>query len=292
MRSSFTEAEESRGIDQIIAETESISGAGAKLLLWPENAVRVEGKIDNARLFDRVSYLARTRRAVIAATYAAPSITNKRKYSTAVSAFGADGTAVFTYLKQALVPYAETYVYEAGRDPLPRNVSVTVPHLRSQNRHDDAVIQLSAAICHDTSFPHILRQAYPASLTMVPSSVFDARLAWTRIRQLQIMARSLNSAYMVCDGADEGISAFVDQRGQVRSWQKGPGSFQVNAGFSRRGHTLYGVIGDSGAIGLLLAMVLTNPSRASPASYRREAERVRSTGLADQSESSTRHVCV
>ena len=243
-------------LDAYIAESDVVAGRGAKVLVWPEGAVYASTAAEKATLLTRTSEVARSRRALIASGYTAP-LERDGKREIAVTLLDSQGDNVFTYRKQALIPIAESYAYSPGREALPRaTIDVPVPHQSGKKVKEALQLHVSAAICHDTSFSSIVRQAYPSGLILVPSSVFSERLAWQRVRQLQIEAKSLGTAFLVCDGADQGISAYITNNGALRYWQRGGPSFEINIHAHESASTFYGKYGDVGSLGLLLLVVL------------------------------------
>lgn len=248
---------------QYMQESEIVSGKGAKILLWPEAAVPFSSRSEYASFDNTVRLLAQRRRA-----YIAPSFTAQPHYLRnglpdhwpskeviATTLVSPAGETVYAYFKQSLVPIAESYNYERGLKPLPRE-EILVPQAGSQSPVHGTNISLSTAICHDTSFPSVMRQAHPSSLVLVPSSVFSEGLANTRISQLQASAQALGSAYLVCDASESGTSTFIDQDGQMRYFQRGPGSFDVNATLDQSRRTPYGKYGETGALAILLGFVM------------------------------------
>ncbi|KAK9898393.1 hypothetical protein P389DRAFT_33308 [Cystobasidium minutum MCA 4210] len=244
-------------LSDYMLESERVSGRGAKILQWPEGAIHLNTIPEKIEFAAGVKSLASRRRAFIGTSYSFMDAEDPERSSILATMFGAHEEIVYNYAKQALVPVAETYRYSPGNRPLPKE-SIFVPESRQTHRsapHGQNVT-ISTAICHDTSFDHIVRQAYPASLVLVPSSVYSERVAWTRINQLRANARALSTSYLVCDGKAQGISAFIDSSGNLRYWQKGPGSFEINAQSSHTHRTAYGAYGDAGSIAILFACLL------------------------------------
>lgn len=238
-------------------ESEVVSGRGAKILQWPEAAVHLATMPDKAEFAAHLESLALRRRAFIGTSYTFQDDEDPERSTILSSMFGPEQEIVYTYAKQALVPVAETYRFVPGRNHLPRE-TIFVPEPRQKGRavpHGHNVT-VSTAICHDTSFDHIVRQAYSSSLVLVPSSVYSERVAWSRINQMRANARALSTSFLVCDGNKEGISAFIDPSGDLRYWQKGPGSFEISAPLTLRRRTPYGAYGDAGSLGILLACLL------------------------------------
>jgi apolipoprotein N-acyltransferase len=241
-------------LSDFLLESDIVSGRGAKILQWPEAAVHLVTIPDKVEFAANLKSLSSRRRAFIGASYTFQDDDDVDRSSILTSMFGPHQEIVYTYAKQALVPVAETYRFAPGRNSLPQK-TIFVPDSRQKNitSPQGHNLTISTAICHDTSFDHIVRQAHTASLILVPSSVYSERVAWTRINQLRANARALSTAVLVCDGNREGISAFIEPSGMLRYWQKGAGSFEITAPFNGRRRTAYGVYGDPGSIGILLA---------------------------------------
>lgn len=244
-------------LSDYMQESERVSGRGAKILQWPECAVHLNTIPDKVEFAAGLKSLALRRRAFIGTSYSFMNEDDFERSSIFSTMFGAHDEIVYSYAKQALVPVAETYRYTAGTRPLPRE-TIFVPESRQTHRAapNGQNATISTAICHDTSFDYIVRQAYPASLVLVPSSVYSERVAWTRLNQLRANARALSTSYLVCDGNREGISAFIEPSGDLRYWQKGAGSFEINVYTSARPRTGYGAYGAIGSIAILFACLL------------------------------------
>lgn len=244
-------------LQDYILESDIVSGRGAKILQFPEAAVHLVSTADKVDFVARLATLAARRKAYIGTSYTFQDEQDLERSSILSSMLGPKEEVVYTYAKQALVPVAESYRFAPGREHLPLK-SIFVPEPRQRHRAIPLGrnITISTAICHDTSYDHIVRQAHTSSLVLVPSSVYSERVAWTRISQLRANARALSTSFLVCDGNKEGISAFIDQAGDVRYWQKGAGSFEVRASLATQNHTAYGAYGDIGSISILLALTL------------------------------------
>lgn len=257
---SRTAPDEPLTVTDYLHESAILTGQGAKIVLWPESAIRLASWSDTSALSAEVGKLAIARRAFIAPSYNAVLKRGSKSVieTTLIGPSEEHNTSqsIFTYRKQALVPIVETYSYTAGDLPSPRG-HIEVPAAGRPGRSTSS-LDISAAICHDTSFPNILRQSASSQLTLVPSSVFSERIAWTKIYQLRASSRALQTAYLVCETAEQGISAFIDQQGSLRYWQKGGGSFTIHEFFAKKGRqTMYGRLGETGALAVMLAIVLS-----------------------------------
>lgn len=250
-------------LPQYMYESEVLSGRGAKVLLWPEGAAHFSSRAEYARFDEQVRSLAQRRRAYIAPSFTAQAhfIHNSlpahypSREVIASTLISPAGELVYSYAKQALVPIAETYSYERGSSPLPRE-HIFVPRAAARSSAAGTNVSISTAICHDTSYPAIMRQAYPSSLVLIPSSVFSEGLARNRISQLQASAQSLRTSYLVCDASPSGLSTFIDQRGDIRYFQAGSGSFDVSVSVDQGKRTPYGRYGEAGALGILMVVTL------------------------------------
>lgn len=245
-------------LSDYVFESSVVSGRGAKVLLWPEGAVSLPAPADNQSLHEQISDLAKSRKVFVGTAYTTPSTEVRGKELNAFTLFNPDGNVEFRYYKQALVPIVESYSFIRGNDSMQRARTVNIPYAHQHHKKHLDTLQttLSAAICHDTSFPHILRQWYPTALTLVPAEVDSEPISWNRITQLQASAKSLGSAYLVCDNSDVGISAYINNRGQLRYWQKGGPSFELNADIAHARPTAYGNYGESGALAIILGCLI------------------------------------
>lgn len=247
---------DSDAMEAYFSEAAVVTGRGAKLVLWPEAAIALpqKGKSD---FYSRLEDLASSRNAFVAPSYALADPHSGHGRRAIFSSLVGPGEVAYVYQKRALVPVAESYSYLAGDAPLPAK-SVALPSSSRGPKGNKAGLNatISTAICHDTSFSHIMRQAASADLLLVPSSVFSERIAWERVNQLRVSARALNTNILVCDGATSGISAVVDRYGRLRYWQRGGSSFEVITELGDGRITPYGKYGEAGSLAILAGLFI------------------------------------
>ncbi|KAH8927648.1 hypothetical protein BT69DRAFT_1347165 [Atractiella rhizophila] len=250
---------------EYLRETELLS-SNSKLLLWPEAAVH----FDKDNLYEglaAIGHLSSQGRTFVGVGYTAPynllNLSNPddtftSKSANAFTLFDPEGRQLFTYLKQQLVPMAESFAFRSGSGPIPSaKIAIPIPPSRSANpkRPNSVDLTVSPAICHDTSFPSLLTsQASKSDLILSPSSIWSTPLAWSRIHHLSLRSKTNGFSVFTCDGGEGGISSFVDAEGRVRAWQAGNGqsfTVEVQTNPTVGKSTFFAQLGWSGILGLV-----------------------------------------
>ena len=174
--------------------THEAAGRGATLVVWPETASPVD--ITSPPVFAAIRSWARDDRVSVIATSLEGGRTNS------AFAFAPSGLLVGRYDKVRLVPFAEAGE-EPGRAP---GVLRTPP------------AQLGVAICFESVFPGIARQAVRDGATLLAvltnDAWFDGRTAPAQHAALAPFRAVEEGRYLI-RAASQGISAIIDPRGRT-----------------------------------------------------------------------------
>ncbi len=235
-----------RGLDAAFEAT-GVLGPGVALVVWPENAITVEGDVATTSAGRRVGELARRLRATIVAGVIERA--GNRFHNLAV-AWGPDGEVTGRYEKRQRVPFGEYIPW--------RTVVEQVADVRFVPR--DAFVgkgagliptpagDLGVAISYEVFFPRRTRAAVLAGgeVLLVPTNA--SSFPSTQMPALELGAarlRAIETGRTVVQAAPTGFSAIVAPDGRVRR-QSDLGQAAVVAGEveRRRGTTLYTRLGD------------------------------------------------
>ncbi|MEV5571646.1 nitrilase-related carbon-nitrogen hydrolase [Spirillospora sp. NPDC052269] len=244
--------------NDLLASTRREATAGAKIIVWPENAVSVResderGAIDAARAEARRDgvYL-EIGLNVFGAT--APSF---GKDETLL--LGPDGAVLWTYQKAHPIPGSETFKPGDGHVPV-----VNTPYGRLAN-----------VICYDADYPAMMR--IRADIVLVPSHDWrEYGEAHTRKASL----RAIEGGYAVFRQDGQGTSGVFDRQGRVLAYSD---SFAAGSETTvayvptRGGTTVYDVIGDTFAqlcVAGVLALAVFGVVRPRLRREEQQAERV------------------
>ncbi|MER6734177.1 nitrilase-related carbon-nitrogen hydrolase [Streptomyces puniciscabiei] len=179
--------------DDLLAATRREAAAGAKIVIWPENAVRTREQDEAAAI------AAAQREARRSGVYLEIGV---RVHSTTPPAYGRDeallidprGTVLWTYQKAHPIPGSERFTPGNGRVPVART-----PYGRLAN-----------VICYDADFPALLRTR--ADIMLVPSHDWkEYGAAHTDKAGL----RAIENGYALIRQDAEGVSAAYDAEGHV-----------------------------------------------------------------------------
>ncbi|MFD8389047.1 nitrilase-related carbon-nitrogen hydrolase [Streptomyces sp. NPDC059680] len=179
--------------DDLLAATRREAAAGAKIVIWPENAVRTREPDEAAAI------AAAQRQARRSGVYLEIGV---RVYSTTPPAYGRDeallidprGKVLWTYQKAHPIPGSERFTPGDGRVPV-----VRTPYGR-----------LAGVICYDADFPALMRTR--ADIMLVPSHDWrEYGAAHTDKAGL----RAVENGYALIRQDAEGFSAAYDAEGHV-----------------------------------------------------------------------------
>ncbi|MET9072584.1 nitrilase-related carbon-nitrogen hydrolase [Streptomyces sp. NPDC004232] len=179
--------------DDLLAATRREAAAGAKIVIWPEEAVRTREADETAAI------AAARRQARRSGVYLEIGV---RVYSTAAPAHGRDeallidprGTVLWTYQKAHPIPGSETFEPGDGHVPV-----VRTPYGRIAN-----------VICYDADFPALMRVR--ADIMLVPSH--DWR-EYGRAHTEKAAVSAVEGGYALVRQDAEGVSAAYDGEGHV-----------------------------------------------------------------------------
>ncbi|MBW3579704.1 MAG: apolipoprotein N-acyltransferase [Actinobacteria bacterium] len=256
-----------RGLDAALAAGEGL-GEGVELVVWPENAVTVEGDVADSPAGTRIAALARRLGATVVAGVIERA--GDRFHNLAV-AWAPSGEITGRYEKRQRVPFGEYIpwrpVVEQVADVrfVPRDAFVgTGPGLVPTPAGD-----LGVAISYEVFFARRTRAAVLAGgeVLLVPTNA--SSYPTTQMPALELGAarlRAIETGRTVVQAAPTGFSAIVGPDGTVRR-QSDLGEAAVVAGEveRRRGTTPYTRIGDAPVValaGLTLAAAWASERRA------------------------------
>ncbi|MEV5876375.1 nitrilase-related carbon-nitrogen hydrolase [Streptomyces sp. NPDC052101] len=179
--------------DDLLAATRREAAAGAKIVIWPENAVRTQESQESAAV---AAARAQARRSGI---YLEIGV---RVYSTTAPAYGRDeailidprGTVLWTYQKAHPIPGSERYKPGDGHVPV-----VRTPYGR-----------LADVICYDADFPALMRTR--ADIMFVPAHDWKE---YGAAHTDKAALAAVEGGYSLIRQDAEGVSAAYDDQGHV-----------------------------------------------------------------------------
>ncbi|MFJ5676506.1 nitrilase-related carbon-nitrogen hydrolase [Streptomyces sp. NPDC093097] len=180
-------------LDSLLAATRREAAAGAKIVVWPEEAARVLAPDESAAI-EAAREAARGPRIYLEI--------GLRIHTAHAPDYGRNeallidprGTVRWTYQKAHPIPGSETYTPGDGRVP-----TVTTPYGRIAN-----------ALCYDADFPGLMR--VPADLMLVPSHDWPE---FGRVHTRKAAVRAVESGYALFRQDAEGVSAAFDNQGRT-----------------------------------------------------------------------------
>ncbi|OLZ63063.1 nitrilase [Streptomyces sp. IMTB 2501] len=235
--------------DDLLASTRREAAAGAKIVIWPENAVRTQESQEPAAI---AAARAQARRSGI---YLEIGI---RVYSTTAPAYGRDeallidprGTVLWTYQKAHPIPGSERYTPGDGHVPV-----VRTPYGRLAN-----------VICYDADFPALMRTR--ADIMLVPAHDWKE---YGGAHTDKAALAAVEGGYSLIRQDEEGVSAAYDDEGRVLAtadyFATGGRQTMVANVPVRGGTTVYDRVGDTfawlclGALAALTVTALVRPRR-------------------------------
>ncbi|MFF1542662.1 nitrilase-related carbon-nitrogen hydrolase [Streptomyces sp. NPDC058291] len=179
--------------NDLLAATRREAAAGAEIVIWPEEAVRVQESHAPAAI---AAAQDQARRSGI---YLEIGV---RVYSTAAPAFGRDeallidphGEVLWTYQKAHPIPGSERYTPGDGRVPV-----ADTPYGRIAN-----------VICYDADFPALMRTR--ADIMLVPAADWKE---YGAAHTAKARLRAVESGYSLVRQDTQGVSAAYDDKGRV-----------------------------------------------------------------------------
>lgn len=238
----------------LLAATEREAAAGAKIVVWPEEAVKTLAANEPATI---AAARAQARRSGI---YLAIGV---EVYSTVAPAYGRDetllidphGTVLWTYQKAHPIPGSEPFTPGDGHVPV-----VATPYGRIAN-----------VICYDADFPDLMRVR--ADIMLVPAHDWQE---YGRAHTQKAQLRAIEGGYALVRQDAEGMSAAFDDRGRTLATADYFATDQqtmVAYVPTRGGATVYDRIGDGFAwLCLAASVALLVIGLIAPLTRRRAAE--------------------
>ncbi|MGK5553939.1 apolipoprotein N-acyltransferase [Actinomadura kijaniata] len=178
-------------LEDLLASTRREAAAGAKIVVWPETAVKTRAAREPAVLA-AVRDQARRSRIYLEAGVRVFDPAGPGRNETLL--VGPDGAVLWTYQKAHPIPGSEGYAPGDGEVPV-----VTTPYGRIAN-----------VICYDADFPDLMRVR--ADIMLVPSH--DWR-EYGRPHTDKASLRAVENGYALVRQDSEGLSAAYDGRGRV-----------------------------------------------------------------------------
>ncbi|CUA77549.1 hypothetical protein RSOLAG22IIIB_02564 [Rhizoctonia solani] len=192
----------------------------AKVVLWPEGAVRFSSDEQKKLAFNKVSNLANQQKAWIGVGYE-QTFQDRDEYDGLQRVRGHNGLAIFgpdvqpvVYVKQKLVPLVETFSYEHSIVPPPRYpMHLPLPKNRKGDKDTwPRTIPLSAAICLDVSSP--LATSVPVNhtelgrpaLILAPARTWHPEIGKAMFQYASMRASEQGASILWCDGGEGGVS--------------------------------------------------------------------------------------
>ena len=256
-----------RGLEAALETTEALEGA-VELVVWPENAITVEGDVATSAAGRRVAELARRLDATIVAGVVERA--GDRFHNVAV-AWRPDGEITGRYEKRQRVPFGEYIPWRSVVEQVadvrfvPRDAFVgTGPGLLATPAGD-----LGVVISYEVFFARRARAAVLAGgeVLLVPTNA--SSYPTTQMPALELGAarlRAIETGRVVVQAAPTGFSAIVAPDGSVRHHSDlGEAGVVAAEVERRRGTTPYAHLGDVPVIvlaGLILAAAWVVERRA------------------------------
>ncbi|MFF4183558.1 nitrilase-related carbon-nitrogen hydrolase [Streptomyces sp. NPDC001691] len=179
--------------NDLLAATEREAAAGAKIVVWPEEALRVQESHASEALAAAQDQARRSR------VYLEIGV---RVYSTTAPAYGRDeamlidprGNVLWTYQKAHPIPGSEKYTPGDGRVPV-----ADTPYGRIAN-----------VICYDADFPAMMRTR--ADIMLVPSADWKE---YGGAHTAKASLRAIEGGYSLVRQDAQGVSTAYDHQGRV-----------------------------------------------------------------------------
>jgi apolipoprotein N-acyltransferase len=219
-------------VTQMLARSETALRGGAKVVSWQESSAWVLEE-DRQEVLDKSADLARRFEAYLQISLEVFTRTPKLPYLRDQSILiGPSGSVLWTYDKTHLVPYDEAFITIAGPGKLPEADS---PNGR-----------LSTAICYDTYFPALLRQAGKLGTDILFAPTNDVS-PYSSSALAMATSRAIENGFSVIRPTGHGLSAVIDYQGRLlgsEEYSTTTDGIMLTDIPTRGTVTLYGRIGD------------------------------------------------
>jgi apolipoprotein N-acyltransferase len=191
-------------VDQMLSRTDTALQEGAKVVAWQESAAWVLIE-DQSSVLNRISYLANRYQAMLMVSMEVFTHATSMPYLYNQSILvDPTGTVLWIYDKTHPVIFDEAFITIAGPGILP---IVDSPYGR-----------LSTAICYDTYFPTLLRQAGAAGTDIFFAPTHDVSV-WESSALAMADYRAIEDGFTMIRPTGNGISAIIDSRGRILASQ-------------------------------------------------------------------------
>jgi apolipoprotein N-acyltransferase len=231
-------------VDQMLARSQTALDIGAKIVAWQESSAWVLEE-DKPAVLDQAATLAKRYGAYLQVSLEVftrtPSLPYLRDQSILIDP---TGQILWAYDKTHPVPYDEAFVTISGPGKLPL---VDTPFGR-----------WSTAICYDTYFPALIRQAGKNNVDILFAPTNDPR-PWAASTNAMADYRAIENGFTIIRPTGNGLSAVIDPQGRVLVSQD---YFTNSSGImlaSLPTHgvtTLYSRIGDAFAYLCVIGLIL------------------------------------
>jgi apolipoprotein N-acyltransferase len=187
-------------VDEMLARSETALGGGANLIAWQESSAWVLEE-DKAELLEHVSTLAKRYGAYLQISLEVITHSQSMKLLRNQSILiDPTGQVLWTYNKTHPDPYGEAIVTLAG--------SGTLPIADTPDGH------WTTAICYDTYFPDLMRQAGKNQATLLFAPTNDvSQFAESALSMAAY--RAIENGVTILRPTGNGISAIIDDRGRI-----------------------------------------------------------------------------
>jgi apolipoprotein N-acyltransferase len=191
-------------VDQMLNRTETALQAGAKVVAWQESAAWVLEE-DQSSVLNQISTLATRYQATLFVSMEVFTHATSMPYLNNQSILvDPTGKVLWIYDKTHPVPFDEAFITIAGPGILPVV--------------DSIYGLLSTAICYDTYFPSLLRQAGAAGTDIFYAPTHDISV-WESSALAMADYRAIEDGFTMIRPTGNGISAIIDSRGRILSSQ-------------------------------------------------------------------------
>jgi apolipoprotein N-acyltransferase len=231
-------------VNQMLTHSETALRGGAKIVGWQESSAWVLEE-DKAGVLDRAEALAKRYGATLQISLEVftrtPNLPYLRNQSILIDP---SGGVLWTYDKTHPVPYDEAFITMAGQGKLPL---VDTPYGR-----------LSTAICYDTYFPALIRQAGENGVNILFAPTNDSR-PFASSAMVMASYRAIENGFSMIRPTGNGLSAVIDYRGRVLA---SADHFSNSSGIMLASlpvqgvKTVYSQIGDVFAYGCVAGLIL------------------------------------
>ena len=224
--------------EEFLANSRVAARAGAKIVVWSENAVVLASADAEAALIARAADVARSERIYLNVADNLPNVHDETHL------IDPDGRIAWSYRKARPIPGLEVYARGDGTVPV-----VDTPHGRLAN-----------VICYDADFPAVTRAA--ADILLVPGGDWPAIGAVHTLKMARL--RAIEQGYALVRSDVNGLSAAFDHQGRVLAMQDTTtvGQHVMFADVPTRGvATIYRWIGDAFAWLCIVVVIVAGVRR-------------------------------